>query len=114
MQVTEPQKVLAGFGKSTEVVKGSPALATVTEVDTQSLAKLELIPDEEDEDGHQLFKLVEPMLQGVKVKERTATQLRRLPRDIVEELIRPFLLEASDNPEGVAALIERFLLQVRF
>jgi hypothetical protein len=113
LQVSEPQKVLAGFGRSTDVLKGSPALTTVTEVDTQSLAKLEQIPDEEDEDGHQLFRLVEPLLQGVKVKERTATQLKRLPRDIVEELIRPFLLEAIDNPEGVAALIERFLLARR-
>jgi hypothetical protein len=39
--------------------------------------------------------------------------LERLPKDIIEELIRPFLLEGIDNPEGVAALIERFLLARR-
>ena len=67
----------------------------------------------EDGDGNQLFRLVEPALNGFKVKERTAIQLRRLPKDIIEELIRPFLLEAIDNPDVVAALIERFLLARR-
>ena len=60
-----------------------------------------------------MFCLVEPALPGVKVKERTANQLKRLPKAVVEELIRPFLLEAINNPDGVAALIERFLLARR-
>ena len=86
---------------------------TVTELDPREFAQVDAIANEEDEDGNQLYRLVEPALPGVKVKERTATQLKRLPRAIIEELIRPFLLEAIDNPDGVAALIERFLLARR-
>ena len=105
------EKVLAGFGKSSDgPLAGLPSVPTVIEINEKDFAQVQRIPDEEDEDGNQLYALVEPALPGVKVKERTATQLKRLPKDIIEELIRPFLLQAIDNPDGVAALIERFLL----
>ena len=44
-QVTETSKVLPGFGRSTDFLKGSPTMTTVTEVDTQRLTQVEAITD---------------------------------------------------------------------
>ena len=41
--------------------------------------------------------LVEPVLPGVKVKERTAVQLRRLPKAIIEELTLTTLEEGLSH-----------------
>ena len=85
----------------------------VTQFDKSDLAQVERLDDTEDEGGNKLYKLTKPQLPGVKVKERSANQLKRLPQAAVEELLRPFLLEAIDNPDGVAALIDRLLLARR-
>jgi hypothetical protein len=80
-------KVLPGFGRGTDgPLTGQPCAPTVTEVDPRDFAQVEAIANEEDEGGNQMYRLVEPALPNVTMKERTANQLKRSPKAIVKEL----------------------------